>query len=58
VSPPENEFPAGIGATVLLARTDDVAVGLTQVEAFSTGSGSRSPSGSGAPDPTSPEVAC
>lgn len=37
MSPPENEFPAGVGITVLLASTDDVAVGLTQVEAFSTG---------------------
>ena len=37
MSPPENEFPSGTGLTVLLASTDDVAVGLTQVEAFSTG---------------------
>jgi hypothetical protein len=37
MSPPENEFPAGVGATLLLARTEDVAVGLTQMEAFSTG---------------------
>ncbi|WP_433382864.1 hypothetical protein ACQPZX_19780 [Actinoplanes sp. CA-142083] len=37
MSPPENEFPAGVGFTALLGRTDDVAVGITQVEAFSTG---------------------
>jgi hypothetical protein len=37
MSPPENEFPAGLGITVLLASTDDVAVGLSQVDAFSTG---------------------
>ncbi|MEV0004697.1 hypothetical protein AB0H28_20785 [Micromonospora sp. NPDC050980] len=37
MAPPENELPAGVGVTVLLGRTDDVAVGLTQVEAFSTG---------------------
>jgi hypothetical protein len=37
MSPPENEFPAGVGLTVLLSRTDDAAVGLTNVEAFSTG---------------------
>jgi len=37
MSPPENEFPAGVGITVLLANTDDVAVGLTQMEAFTTG---------------------
>lgn len=37
MSPPENEFPAGVGATVLLGRTDDVGVGITQVDAFSTG---------------------
>lgn len=36
-SAPENELPAGVGATVLLARTDEAAVGLTSVEAFSTG---------------------
>ena len=36
-SAPENEFPAGAGVTVLLGRTDDAAVGITQVEAFSTG---------------------
>lgn len=37
MSPPENEFPAGIGLTAMLARTDDAAVGITQIEAFSTG---------------------
>jgi hypothetical protein len=37
MSPPENEFPAGVGMTVLLGRTGDAAVGLTQVEAFSSG---------------------
>lgn len=37
MSPPDNELPAGVGLTVLLGRTDDAAVGITQVEAFSTG---------------------
>jgi hypothetical protein len=37
MSPPEYEFPAGVGLTALLGRTDDAAVGLTNVEAFSTG---------------------
>ncbi|MFS8478981.1 MAG: hypothetical protein FWJ93_08520 [Micromonosporaceae bacterium] len=37
MSPPENEFPAGVGFTVLLGRSDDAAVGITQIEAFSTG---------------------
>jgi transposase len=37
MSPPENEFPAGVGLSILLGRTDDAAVGLTHVEAFSTG---------------------
>ena len=37
MSPPEKEFPAGLGIAVLLASTDDVAVGLSQVDAFSTG---------------------
>ena len=37
MSPPDNEFPASVGLTVLLGRTDDTAVGLTNVEAFSTG---------------------
>jgi hypothetical protein len=37
MSPPEHEFPATVGLTVLLGRTDDAAVGLTNVEAFSTG---------------------
>ena len=34
---PDNEFPVGVGATVLLAHNDDAAVGLTHLEAFSTG---------------------
>jgi hypothetical protein len=37
MSPPENEFPASVGLSVLLGRTDDAAVGLTHLEAFSTG---------------------
>lgn len=37
MSPPDNEIPAGVGLSVLLGRADDVAVGLTQVEAFSMG---------------------
>jgi hypothetical protein len=37
MSPPENEFPAGVGLSVLLGRTDDAAVGITQIEAFSMG---------------------
>ena len=37
MSPPENEFPAGVGTTILLDSTDDAAVGITQIEAFSTG---------------------
>jgi hypothetical protein len=37
MSAPENEFPAGVGFTALLGRTDDAAVGITQLEAFSTG---------------------
>lgn len=37
MSPPEYEFPAAVGLTVLLGRTDDAAVGLTHLEAFSTG---------------------
>jgi hypothetical protein len=37
MSPPENEFPGAVGLGVLLGRTDDTAVGLSQVEAFSTG---------------------
>jgi hypothetical protein len=37
MSPPENELPAGVGLSVLLGRTDDAAVGITQIEAFSTG---------------------
>jgi hypothetical protein len=35
--PPENELPAGVGLTVVLGRTEDAAVGITQLEAFSTG---------------------
>lgn len=37
VSAPENELPAPVGVAVVLARTGNVAVGLTQVEASSTG---------------------
>jgi hypothetical protein len=37
MSPPENEFPASVGLTVMLGRSDDTAVGITQIEAFSTG---------------------
>jgi hypothetical protein len=37
ISPPENELPAGVGLSVLLGRTEDTAVGITGVEAFSTG---------------------
>lgn len=37
MSPPENELPGGVGLSVLLGRTDDAAVGITQIEAFSTG---------------------
>jgi hypothetical protein len=37
MSPPDNEFPASVGLAVLLGRTGDTAVGITQVEAFSTG---------------------
>jgi hypothetical protein len=37
VAAPENEFPAPVGVAAALAQTGDVAVGLTQVEAFSTG---------------------
>ena len=37
ISPPENEFPAGVGLTVLLGRTNDAAVGITQIEGYSTG---------------------
>jgi hypothetical protein len=37
MSPPMNEFPAGVGLTVLLGRTEDAAVGITHLEAFSTG---------------------
>src|SRR5947207_3013067 len=37
MSPPEYEFPAGVGLTVLLGRSDDAAVGLTHLEVYSTG---------------------
>jgi hypothetical protein len=37
MSAPENEIPASLGLTVLLGRTDDAAVGITAIEAFSTG---------------------
>jgi hypothetical protein len=37
MSPPDNELPTGVGLTVLLGRTDDAAVGITGIEAFSTG---------------------
>ncbi len=37
MSPPDNELPAGVGLSVLLGRTGDVAVGIGQIEAFSTG---------------------
>lgn len=37
MSSPENEFPAGVGLSVLLGRTDDAAVGIGQIEVFSTG---------------------
>ena len=37
MSPPDNEFPAAVGYSVVLGRTDDAAVGITQVEAFTTG---------------------
>src|SRR5262249_53480655 len=36
-SPPDNELPAAVGLTAVLGRTDDAAVGVTQMEAFSTG---------------------
>jgi hypothetical protein len=37
ISPPENELPAGAGITVLLSKTADTAVGISQVEVYSTG---------------------
>jgi hypothetical protein len=37
MSPPENEFPTVVGLTVLLGHTSDAAVGITEIEAFSTG---------------------
>lgn len=36
-SPPDNEIPAGVGLSILLGQSDNVAVGITQMEAFSTG---------------------
>ncbi|RIV40054.1 hypothetical protein [Micromonospora radicis] len=36
-SPPDNEFPAGVVGTVLLGRTGDVAVGISNLLAYSTG---------------------
>lgn len=37
MAPPENELPASASTSVLLNRTDDAAVGITQLEVFSTG---------------------
>jgi hypothetical protein len=37
MSLPENEFPAGVGLTVLLGRSSEAAVGITQMAAYSTG---------------------
>ncbi len=37
MSPPENELPVDVGLTVMLGRSDDTAVGITQFQAFSTG---------------------
>jgi hypothetical protein len=37
MSAPDNELPAGVGVTAVLGLNDDAAVGLTQIEAFSTG---------------------
>jgi hypothetical protein len=37
MAPPENELAASVGPTVLLGRSDDAAVAITQLEAFSTG---------------------
>ncbi|WP_051807810.1 hypothetical protein [Actinoplanes subtropicus] len=34
---PENEIPAGVGFAAVLGRTEEAAVGITQVEAFSAG---------------------
>src|SRR4051794_30778510 len=34
---PDNEIPAGVGAAALLGRTEEAAVGITQLEAFSAG---------------------
>jgi len=34
---PDNEIPAGVGVAALLGRTENAAVGITQLEAFSTG---------------------
>jgi len=37
MEPPENEFPAGAALTVLLGHADDVAVGITRADVFTTG---------------------
>lgn len=37
MSAPDNEFPVGVVGTVLLAGNADAAVGVTHLEAFSTG---------------------
>ena len=58
MSPPENEFPAGVGMTVLLGRTGDAAVGLSQVEAFSTGFRFTLACGCGGPALSSPTAGC
>jgi hypothetical protein len=34
---PENEFPAATGLSALLGQSGEAAVGITQIEAFSTG---------------------
>ncbi|MCU7722605.1 hypothetical protein ODJ79_02645 [Actinoplanes sp. KI2] len=34
---PDNEIPAGVGVAVLLGHTEEAAVGITQLEAFSAG---------------------
>jgi hypothetical protein len=37
MSPPENELPGGAGVSLVLGQSDDAAVGITNVEGFSTG---------------------
>ena len=37
ISPPDNELPAGVGLTALLGRSEEAAVGITLIEAFSAG---------------------